>query len=104
MADIVHAAGKSDFPHRHVGIFQKFFGIGNPRIDEVILNRNAHVAFKFPGKVVFAYMLKAGKLFEGRVFLKVGVDVFGASLYIGRDIKRGCPAGKIQDKQFCQQA
>ena len=103
MADIMHPTGKGDFPYRHIRIFQKFFGISDSGVDKVVLDSKAHITFKFPGKVVFAYMLEGGKIFQKKILLKMSVYIFGASLYMGRDIRKGWTAGKIQDKQPCEQ-
>lgn len=84
VADIRYTAGKSDIVDGCVRIFKLFLGIGNARIDQIVLQSDADIMFEFPGKVIFADMLGVSQKREGKFLLKMGIDIFHTAAYIIR--------------------
>ena len=54
MVDVMEANEFRDVRHGFVGVFEKFFGLGNAQIDQIFVGRRSHVSFELFCHVIFA--------------------------------------------------
>ncbi len=103
MADIWYSTGNGNVVDRGIGIFELFFRICDAGIDQVVLQSDADIMFKFPGKIVFTDMLLFRQKRQGKFLLKMNINIFHTSTDIIGEHGVIVQTGGMEQQKFRQQ-